>query len=261
MNGLTSPSLRLFRVWRRDFDVYLTTWYVNFLPPLIEPFLYLFAFGLGLGSMLEDISWQGMTVSYLTFIAPGILAITIMFNAYYECLYGSFVRMYYQKSFDAIIATPLSLEDVIAGEIVWGATKGVIAATIMMLPISFFGVFHSSAILLIPLLAAVGGMLFAALGMCFTGICPTIDTFNFPVFLLITPMMLFSGTFFPLDVLPAWAKSVAYAMPLTHLAELLRCLTIGIRPFNLWLNLAVLVGGSLVFFPLALKLMHRRIIQ
>ncbi|MBN2054326.1 ABC transporter permease [bacterium] len=254
-------SWRMWRVWRRDFDVYITTWFVNFLPPFLEPILYLFAFGLGLGRMVENVQYQGMTLSYMQFIAPGIVAITTMFHAYYECLYGSFVRMYYQKSFDAIIATPLTLEDVIGGEILWGATKGAIAATIMMVPVSMFGFVRYPWGLLIPLVGLLGGMVFGALGMCFTGICPTIDTFNFPVFLLITPMMLFSGTFFPLDMLPGWAVTIAYCLPLTHLAELYRSILLGVAPPHLVGNLVMLVGGSIVLFPLALALMRRRLVS
>ena len=261
MTHLNQLSWRLFRVWQRDRDVYMTTWFVNFLPPFVEPLLYLFAFGLGLGTMVQKVEYLGVTMPYLTFFAPGVVAITIMFHSYYECLYGSFVRMYYQKTFDAIIATPLSIEDVVGGEIVWGATKGAVASSIMLIPISFFGILSFPSALFVPLIGMAGGMLFASFGMCFTAICPTIDTFNFPVFLLITPMMLFSGTFFPLDVLPDWAKVIAYLLPLTHLAELLRSVMLNLPVPHLGWNLAMLLGGSAVLFPLALVLMRRRLIN
>lgn len=261
MNVLVNLSWRLYRVWQRDRDVYLTTWLVNFLPPIIEPLLYLFAFGLGLGRMVPDVTYAGQSFTYLKFIAPGVISIAIMLHAYYECLYGSFVRMYYQKTFDAIITTPLTLEDVVGGEMVWGATKGGIAAAIMLIPVSFFGIVHFPEALFVPLIGLLGGLLFAALGMCFTAICPTIDTFNFPVFLLITPMMLFSGTFFPLDVLPSWAITLAYFLPLTHLAELIRNIMLSLPLTNIAGNLLMLVGGSALLFPLALILMHRRLIQ
>ncbi len=261
MRILRNISFRLFRVWQRNRDVYLTTWFVNFLPPFLEPLLYLFAFGLGLGTMVEEVQYQGVTLTYLKFFAPGVVAITVMFHSYYECLYGSFIRMYYQKTFDAIITTPLSLEDVVGGEIIWGATKGAVASAIMLVPISFFGIVHFPSLLLVPLIGLAGGLLFGALGMCFTAICPTIDTFNFPVFLLITPMMLFSGTFFPLDILPDWARAIAYLLPLTHLAELLRAVMLQLEPVNLIWNLVMLLGGFVVLFPLALTLMNRRLVH
>lgn len=261
MTHLKNISFRLFRVWRRDWDVYLTTWFVSCLPPLLEPVLYLLAFGLGLGSMVQDIQYHGHSLKYVTFMAPGVVAIAIMFHSYYECLYGSFVRMYYQKTFDAIISTPLTLEDVVGGEIVWGATKGTIASAIMLLPISLFGLVRPELFILVPMIAFLGGLFFASLGMCFTAICPTIETFNFPVFMFITPMMLFSGTFFPLDVLPPWAQTVAYLLPLTHLVEWLRGIMIRVPVVNLKYHLLMFIGGIAVFFPMALVMMRRRLIR
>ncbi|MFA5415815.1 MAG: ABC transporter permease, partial [Methanoregula sp.] len=120
---LPPVTRRATKVWQRNLDVFVKTWKVNFFPPFVEAFLYLFAIGLGIGTyvgMIDD-------VPYVNFIAPAILAISIMNSAFFECTYGSYVRMYYQKSFDAIIATPLSIEDVIAGELLWGATRSVIS--------------------------------------------------------------------------------------------------------------------------------------
>ena len=123
-------------VWRRNLDVFIKTWKVNFFPPLIEAFLYLSAIGLGIGTYVGVI--QG--VPYINYIAPAILAISAMNSAFFECTYGSYVRMYYQKSFDAIIATPLTIEDVIAGELLWGATRSFISVTVMLLVLVIFNV-------------------------------------------------------------------------------------------------------------------------
>ncbi len=169
--------------------------------------------------------------------------------------------MYYQKTFDAIISTPLTLEDVVGGEIIWGATKGAIASAIMLIPISLFGIVQPDIVFLIPFIGMLGGLFFASLGMCFTAICPTIETFNFPVFLLITPMMLFSGTFFPLDVLPPWARVIAYFLPLTHLAEWIRGVMLHLPLIHLKYHLMMFIGGTVFFFPLALVLMRRRLIR
>ena len=167
-------------------------------------------------------------LSYIVFIAPALLAITIMYNAFFENTYASFVRMYYQKTFDAMMATPLSLEDIIAGEIVWGATKSVIAAAIMLVVISFFGLvsFPVTALLVLPL-SFLGGLVFGTAGMVFTGLVPSIDMFNLPIFLFITPMFLFSGTFFPSSTLPGWAQSFSFGLPLTHLVNLCRSFCLG----------------------------------
>jgi len=250
-------SRRAAMVWRRNFDVFVKTWKVNFFPPFVEALLYLTAIGLGIGSYIGALNG----VPYVNYIAPAILAITAMNSAFFECTYGSYVRMYYQKSFDAIIATPLSIEDVIAGEILWGATRGVISVTIMLPVLVAFNVISLPFSLLAIPLAFIGGLMFAGLAMCFTAITPTIDTLNYPAFLLITPMMLFSGTFFPLSVLPAILQDIALAfLPLTHLVVLMRMATLPAAGPLLPVSLAWILVAAAVFCVLSINLMRRRLI-
>ena len=219
---------RFLRVWQRNLMVYGQTWKISFVPSLLEPILYLLAFGAGLGVLVGHIRYHGIEISYITFIAPALLAINIMNNAFFESTYASFVRMYYQKTFDAMMATPLSVEEIITGEIIWGATKAVIATTIMMTVISLFGLISYPGGLLIIPLAFIGGIAFGSIGMFFTGIVPTIELFNLPIFLFITPMFLFGGTFFPIENLPVWAQNIAVLLPLTHLVNMTRSLSVGV---------------------------------
>jgi lipooligosaccharide transport system permease protein len=254
-------SRRFLKVWRRDLIVYQKIWKINLLTPVFEPLLYLLAFGVGLGGLVGKITYQQHDVSYITFITPALLAVNIMYNAFLENTYASFVRMYYQKTFDAMLATPLSLHEVIAGEILWGATKAVIATVIMQAVISVFGLIHYPQGLLIIPLAFLGGLAFGAMGMLCTGVTPTIDVFNLPIFLLITPMFLFGGTFFPIDHLPGWAQKVSFLFPLTHLVEALRQVCFGLIQPSIGWNVTVLISVFLVFFPLALFAMHRRLVH
>lgn len=252
---------RFLRVWRRNLRVYGRIWKISFLPPLLEPVFYLLAFGAGLGRLVGTLSYQGTEVSYTAFIAPALLAINIMYNSFFENSYASFVRMYYQKTFDAILATPLSLEEVITGEIVWGATKTVIATGIMMAVISLFGLLtYPHALLLLPL-AFFAGFAFSSVAMFFTSIVPSIETFNLPIFLFITPMFLFSGTFFPLENLPPWARSLAEVFPLTHLVRLARSFAFGSLDGRLLWGALYLLVFSIVFFPLSLYRMRRRLVK
>jgi lipooligosaccharide transport system permease protein len=254
-------SKRFFRVWQRNFTVYQKIWKISFLPPLFEPLFYLLAFGIGFGALVGKIKYQGTEVSYLVFIAPALLAINIMNNAFFENTYASFVRMYHQKTFDAMLTTPLSIDEIITGEIIWGATKSVIATGIMLAVISIFGLIdYPSGLLILPI-AFIGGIAFGAIGMFFTAITPTIDMFNLPVFLFITPMFLFSGTFFPAENLPAWAQALAVIFPLTHLVKLVRSLSLGILNAGLLWSIAYLLIFSLIFFPLALIQMRKRLIK
>jgi len=250
-------SRRAWKVWHRNLVVFFRTWKVNFFPPLIEAFLYLFAIGMGIGTYVKEIDG----IPYVNFIAPAILAISVMNSAFFECTYGSYVRMYYQKSFDAMIATPLSIEDVIAGELLWGATRSVLYVIIMLPVLAAFGVISFPTSLLAIPLAFLGGLMFSGIAMCFTAITPGIDTLNYPSFLLITPMALFSGTFFPLTLLPILFQYFALALlPLTHLVAIMRMLTLPAMTGVLVLHLVWIIIVTAIFCIVAINLMRRRLI-
>ncbi len=254
-------SLRLFRVWQRNLIVYMQSWKVRSLPPLLEPIFYLVAFGVGLGSLVGGVRYAGEEISYTRFIAPALIAITVMNNAFFENSYASFVRMYYQKTFDAMMTTPLTVQEIIAGEILWGATKAVIATAIMMAAISVFGLISFPEGLLLLPIAFLGGLAFGGAGMICTALVPNIEIFNLPIFLFITPMFLFGGTFFPLESLPDWGRTTAVFLPLTHLVNLSRSSAIGRSDASVITGLAYLVLFVSASFPTALYLMRRRLIK
>jgi lipooligosaccharide transport system permease protein len=259
-------SYRVWLVWRRNLDVFLKTIKVNFLPSLLEPIIYLVAFGFGLGGFIPNINGQ----PYIYFLAPALVAIAIMNGSFFECTFASFVRMYYQKTFDAIVATPINVEEVVAGELLWGATRSMINATIVLAVIAIFGLVVSPLFLLVPLIAFFGGLLFAAIAMSFTAIAPNIDFFNYPSFLFITPMLFLAGTFFPLtsSSLPSSIQVVAMAiLPLTHVVNVTRGVIAGnvepILGFNPTLLITIsvlwLVGVTFFFFVVAINLMKKRL--
>jgi lipooligosaccharide transport system permease protein len=262
MNGsglfsIPRVSRRAWKVWRRNLEVFLKTYRVNFLPPFLEPVLYLLAIGLGIGSYVQQVDG----IPYIRYIAPAILAISVMNSAFFECTYGSYVRMYYQKSFDAIIATPLNIEEVIAGELLWGATRSLIYAAIMLPVLIAFGVAALPVSFLVLPFAFLAGLLFATVAMCFTAVTPSIDALNYPSFLFITPMFLFSGTFFPLSLLPASLQYLAYAfLPLTHVVGIMRMLTLPSFSLLALVHLAWIGVVSCVLFILSINLMRRRLI-
>lgn len=251
-------TYRVWKVWKRNKDVFMKTYKTNFLPSLLEPMLYLLAFGLGLGSFVQLVNGE----PYINFIAPAIVSVSMMFSAFYECTYASFVRMYYQKTFDAIIATPVSIEEVIAGEILWGATKGMINSSIVLGVVFAFGLISTPTFLLIPAVAFVAGLLFASIAMCFTALVPNIDSFNYPMFLFITPMTLLSGTYFPLTTLPEVLQILAQILfPLTNAVAITRSLALGNIETTILLNLAWIIVLIPVFFVLATNLMKKRLIK
>lgn len=255
-------TLRFLPVWRRNWKVYLKTWKVSFLPPLFEPILYLVSFGIGFRLLIDSVPYKMTEVPYIAFMAPGLIAAGIMNGSFFETTYSSFVRMYYQKTFDAIMSAPVSVEEVVLGEIAWGVTRSLITSAIMLCVTAAFGLLSFPDALLVLPVALLGGFGFACLGMTFTGIIPNIDLFNIPTFLLITPMFLFSGTFFPLDTMPEWVQSVAYFLPLTHLVNLVRSLCLGLPDIGeVLLSVAYLAVFSGIFLVLALATMRRRLIK
>jgi len=178
------------------------------------------------------------------------------------------VRMYFQKTFDAIVATPVSVEEVVAGELLWGATRATINTTIVLGVVAAFGLVANPLFLLVIPLAFFGGLMFASMAMCFTSLAPNIDFFNFPSFLFLTPMFFLCGTFFPLTSLPVAAQGIATAvLPLTHVVNLTRGLVTGHLEPILGLNPAMLIAGSFVwiiavtvfFFILSINLMKKRL--
>lgn len=261
MSFLSNLSWRLWRVWMRNLMVYRRTWQVNFIPPLAEPALYILAFGAGLGSMVGNLKVDGREVAYTAYIAPGLVAASVMWQSFYENTFASFVRMYYQKSFDAMLATPLSLEDVITAEILWGATKAVVGTLLMGVVIWAFGLISMPQGLWLVPLSMLGGLAFGSVAMWLTGITPTIDMFNLPIFLFVTPMFLFSGAFFPVDGLPAWASGLAQLLPLYHLTQACRAVSLGQAGWSVLGNALYLAAFTAVFYPLAVRAMEKRLIK
>lgn len=258
---LRNLSSRAFRVWQRDADVYFTVWKTEFLPPLMEPILYVFAFGLGLGQLIDEVHYQGRTLHYLPFVAPGVVAVAIMFWAFFEASFSSYVRMYYQKTFDAILATPLLVEDVILGELLWSTTKAVIAAAIMLVVLTVMGLVSWPTGLYVIPIAMIGGLLFAGFGLVTTSMVKTISQFNVPIFVIIMPMFTFGGTFFPIDVLPPWALVIAWCLPLTHISLLARAAILGWWHPMVPVSLAYITIAAIFLAALALVRMKRRLVQ
>jgi len=190
-----SVSYRSIRIWQRNRDVFVRLWQSEIPGSLAEPVFVLLAMGVGLGTYVQ----LGGRQEYIEFIAPGIVAGYAMFSASFETTYGSFFRMKTQKTYDAIISTPVSIEDVVAGEILWGATRAVITAIFIMAVAAAFGLVSSAWALMAFPIAFISGLVFASIGLFFTSVAPAIHTFNYYFTLFLTPIFFFSGIFFPLD--------------------------------------------------------------
>jgi lipooligosaccharide transport system permease protein len=182
-----------------------------------------------------------------------------MFAAVYECTYGTYIRMTFQKTFDAILATPVNLDDLIAGELIWGATKSVIFGITITIVIALFGLVDSSLIVLAIPLIFLCGLIFAEISIIFAAIVPGIDSFSYFYTLFMTPLFLFSGIFFPLDTMPHVVTSIAVFTPLYHLVNICRAFSAGTFSGAVWSMVWIIAAVSLLA-PFPFRLMRKRII-
>lgn len=250
-----------FRVWQRNRDVLLRLWKSEILAQLLEPIFVIVALGLGLGQFVKLASGE----DYVSFLAPGLLAMFPMFTCIFECAWGSYTKLEMQGTYKAVIATPVSIDDVITGEILWGTTRAVMNATYLLLVATLLSpwlhMVHSPlAILVIPV-AVIPGIMFSAMGICFASIARAMSQFSYFFNLVINPMFWFGGAFFPFDELPQWAQVAGWFIPLTHAVNLYRGLLSGHLHASMFVDLLFLLVVTAAFYWLALKGMHRRLTE
>jgi lipooligosaccharide transport system permease protein len=246
-------------VWLRYFAVFRKSLKYAIVTTFFEPLLYLFAFGFGLGPMIGTVNVLGVEMTYRKFIFAGIVAQTLMFQGFFEAAYGAFIRMYYQRIFTAIAVTPITLSEVLWAELIWDASKATFAAFAVLLIGVITGDFNPRGALLAVPICFLAGLLFAALGILVAAKSKTIEEISYPQYLLIFPMFLFCGVFFPLSNLPAYLQWVAWLLPLTAVVSLLRTLTLGtpLEPAVF----VVIPAWFLILTPLSRQAMSRRLIK
>jgi lipooligosaccharide transport system permease protein len=248
----------------RHLRVYLHNWHTAFLPPVFEPVTMLLAFGLGLGGYVADLEWRGQPVDYVTYVAPGLLAYAAFMTAVFQALFAAFIRMRYQRTWEGQLTTQVELRHVVWGEVLWAALLATIYVLIVSLVLMLFVLLGLVDLDLAWLpatlpIAFVAGCGFAAFGLCFTALVPTIDHMNLPVFLVVIPMGLLSGTYFPITH-PALAV-LSEVNPLYHLAQTYRGLLLG-GPVAGHLTALTVISLLMVVLlvPLDLRLLRRRVL-
>jgi lipooligosaccharide transport system permease protein len=250
-------SLRFLHVWRRNLLVWRKLAIPSMLGNLADPLLYMFGLGYGLGRMLEDVGG----LSYIAFLASGVICSSTMMSASFEAMYSAFSRMHMQKTWDAILNAPLTLDDVLLGEWVWAASKSFLSGSAVLIVAAVLGLVPSPmAIAVIPVIFLTG-LAFAGLGLIMTALSPSYDFFMYYFTLCVTPMMLLCGVFFPLTELPAAAQLLAQMLPMTHAVALARPLVNGAVPADWLLHIAVLAAYAAGSAYVALALTRRRLLQ
>ena len=258
MIAFPAISRRAIFVWQRNFLVWRKLAIPSLLGNLADPMIYLFGLGYGLGGLLPEI--QGM--SYVAFLACGTVCASTMNAASFEALYSAFSRMHVQRTWEAIMNTPVSLDDVVVGEWLWAASKATFSGTAILAVITSLGFVMSPLALWAVPVIFVTGLCFAAIGLIVTALARSYDFFMFYFTLFVTPMTLLSGVFFPLDQLPPTVQVFASWLPLTHAVALVRPLLLfGEIPTGLIRHVTSLLVVSLIAFWIAMILSRRRLLK
>jgi lipooligosaccharide transport system permease protein len=253
-------------VLRRNALVFLRNWRTAVIPPAMEPVVFFVAFGIGFRGYIEGIDYRGTQIDYSTYVAAGLIAYTGFGTPYFEALYAAYVRMFYQKTWDGILATQVELPSVVWGEILWAAVRGTVNIAIVSLVIAAFDALgvvdvRSEFLLFMPLLGFIAGCAFGSFALIFTAIVPAIDHMNYPVFLIGWPLSLVSNTFFPIDPQHPLLRMLWQINPVYQLAEAARGLLVFGNPGP---HLVGLLGSTLLFLVpctlLSVRLTRRRVL-
>lgn len=249
----------VWTVWLRYFAVYRKNLWYGLITTFVEPVLYLMSFGFGLGGVIGEIdAGGGRFVPYRAFVLAGLFGQTLLFQAFFDAAYGGFVRMYYQKVFQAIAVTPVTLSEVLWGELLWCATRATLSASVVVAIGIAIGDFHLAGALVLVPFAFLVGLLFGALGMLIAGWARTIESISYPQYLLIFPMFLFCGVYFPLSNLPEGVRVVASILPLTSVLSIARALALGLES-TIW-SLPLVLLWTAILVPAARRSMKRRLL-
>ena len=254
-----SLSYRVAYVFLRNLYSYKRFVLPTFLVSLVEPLFYLVTFGVGMGAYMGAFGGK----SYLDFLVPGVLASTAMMSSSFECLYGTYVKIVHERVYDSLVATPVSADDAVAGDIAWGSFRGLISGSLMMIVALVMGVAPAAAwrALVLVLFMIFIGVLFGSLAMIVTSIAPSFDFFSYYTELVITPMLFFSGVFFPLDNFPGWMKLLAEFLPLTHAVRVSRAVFTGAAAPGFGGSLALLAVVAAAAFTVSTRMMRKRLIK
>jgi len=245
-------------VWRRNATMYRRTWTWNILPNFFEPVLYLLSIGIGVGAYISDMAG----VSYVEFIAPGLVCVAAMNGASFEVTYNIFVRMNYEKAYDAMLTTPLQPADILAGEVLWAVTRSCIYGVCFFTVILVAGLAPLPSALWVLPVVPLTGLLFSAVGLAFTLRIGVIEVFSFYFTLFLTPLFLFSSVFFPLQerLSSSWLW-VAEVLPLLHPVRLARAAFRGETSAILFWDVVYIVVVSGVLLLYAGGRMRQRLIH
>ena len=244
-------------IMSREVANFRTFWKSTTFSSVLEPVIYLLAFGLGLGATLVD---RVDGLPYVEFVGTGMVATAVIFASALPAMFGTFVKHRFQNTYDAILAAPVSVEELVTAEMLWIGIRAGFYGCFPLLVAMAFGLDPAFGMLLVPLFAFITALGFAAMGIAIAGTVDKIDKFNYVTTLLVTPLFLVAGTFFPIDQLPEGVQAAAQLNPLYHLVELVRHSAFGFEADDL-VHVGLLLAFGFAMWRLAVRQMTKTLID
>ncbi|MCF7791832.1 MAG: ABC transporter permease [Victivallales bacterium] len=252
------PSIanRIYSVWFRHYRVYIKNIFSNGFPPFVEPLIFLLGMGLGLGRYLSKVD----NMPYIQYLATGLPLASAMFTSAFECTIGTFIRIEFQKAYDGMLTGPVTINNLFTGEIIWCGTKGAFYSSAVLTVFILCNTLElTPGLILIPAVGFIVGVMVSPLSLLFTSFVKTINTLNFFLTGLITPMFMFSGIIFPVSNLPAWIQWIIEVFPLVHAVNLVHALSAGSFKTRLIFDIIYCIAFTAVVSYIAIKRMEKRI--
>jgi lipooligosaccharide transport system permease protein len=244
-------------VMSREVANFRTFWKATTFSSLLEPIVYLLAFGLGLGATLVN---RVDGLDYVQYVGTGMVATAVIFSSAFPAMFGTFVKERFQRTYDAILAAPVDVEELVTAEMLWIGLRSSLYGCFPLIVSFAFGLDPTPGMLLVPLFAFFTSLIFSAFGITVAASVAKIDQFNYVTTLFITPLFLVAGTFFPINQLPEGVQVASQLNPLHHLVELVRHAAFGFEMTDL-LRVAFLIVVALALWRVAVARMEKRLID
>jgi lipooligosaccharide transport system permease protein len=254
--GRLEPAA-LAGVMSRDVAIFGRYWKATTFSSIVQPTIYLLAFGLGFGTLVKTVGH----LTYVQYVGTGVVATAVLFSSAFPGMFNTFIRWQFQRTYDAILAAPVDVEELITAEVLWISVRAGIYGVAPLLVAMAFGLEPNAGMLLVPGICFVTGFGFASFGVTVAAVAKTIDNFNYITSAVLTPLFLVAGTFFPISRLPKGWRTVAEFNPLYHCVQLVRDSSLGQLATADLGHLAVLVAFALLMWRLAVWQLGRRLID
>jgi lipooligosaccharide transport system permease protein len=244
-------------VMTRDVVLFKRYWKATTFSSIVQPTIYLLAFGLGFGSLVSHVGH----VRYVEYVATGVVATAVLFSSAFPGMFNTFIRWQFQRTYDALLAAPVDVEELVTAEILWISLRAGIYGMAPLVVGVAFGLNPKPGMLLVPFIGIITGFGFAGFGVLIAALAKTIDNFNYVTSAVLTPMFLVAGTFFPISTLPPVLRTIAYLNPLYHCVSLVRDASFGIFAPRDLVSLGVLLVFAFLMWRLAIWRLEKRLID